>query len=51
MINDRVIYNGVSMIAEWPAMIEAAQLQADYLIDGKLYARIRYGDEAEDLGC
>lgn len=51
MTNDRVIYHGVSMTPDWPAKIEAAQQVTHYVIDGKPYARIRYGDEREDRGA
>ena len=45
MSNNRVVYNGTEMPAEWPVRIEAAQDIHEYVIGGKRYARIRYGDE------
>ena len=45
MANDRIIYNGVEVIAEWPARIEAAQQTIEYEIAGVAYRRIPYGDE------
>jgi hypothetical protein len=47
----RVIYNGVSMTEDWPAKIEAAQLEETRAINGVVYRRIRYGDEAQDWGA
>ena len=51
MTTDRVIYNGASMIAAWPARIEAAQLVTHYEIGGEFMPRIRYGDESDDWGA
>jgi hypothetical protein len=51
MPQDRVLYNGVSMIPEWPAFIEAAQSITHYEIGGRQLPRIRYGDEADDWGA
>jgi len=44
----KVIFNGVSMVASWPAKIEAAQRQTTYRIGGKLLTRIRYRSERHD---
>lgn len=46
MTEELVKYNGIEMIAGWPAAIETAQDQPDYLISGKSYPRIRYGGES-----
>lgn len=46
-----VVHNGVEMAEGWPRRIEEAQLQSFYLIGGKRYDRIRYGDEADDWGA
>jgi hypothetical protein len=48
MSSEKIIYNGVSMAAEWPARIEAAQDFTTYIINGETYPRIRYGNETED---
>ena len=48
MGEDKVIYNGVPMDPMWPAMIENAQTETTYVINGSIYERIRYGDEADD---
>lgn len=45
-----IIYNGTEMHPDWPAQIEAAQDFTVYLINGKSYPRIKYGDEPEDWG-
>ena len=50
MKENKVVYNGVSMAPEWPAKIEAAQLQTTYMINGRLFNRIRYGDEPDLQG-
>ena len=51
MDKDMVIYNGVPMHPDWPTKIEEAQRLPTYLINGSIYNRIRYGDEAEDWGA
>ena len=51
MTADRVLYNGVPMIASWPARIEAAQTLTHYEINGQLMSRVRYGEEADDWGA
>lgn len=43
--------DGAEMAEGWPAQIEEAQSQATYLIGGKLYSRIRYGEEGQDWGA
>ena len=40
-----------SVIASWPAQIEAAQDVLTYMIGGKEYPRIRYGSEDDDWGA
>ncbi len=40
-----VVYNGVRMVAGWPAKIVAAQSLTEYTISGKKLARIRFGDD------
>ncbi len=40
-----VIYNGLEMVAEWPAKIKESQRKRTYVIEGEKYDRIRYGDE------
>lgn len=51
MSEDRVVYNGVSMIPQWPARIQAAQQVAHYMIGGRSLPRIRYGQESDDSGA
>ena len=49
MTKPRMIkYRGMSMIEGWPERIREAQLQITCSIDGKSYARVRYGDESDD---
>jgi hypothetical protein len=40
-----VIYNGVKMMADWPARIEESQRSPNYTCKGKKYPRVRYGDD------
>ena len=53
MSKDRafVTYNGMTVLAGWPAEIEAAQKIATVSIAGKEVGRIRYGDERDDWGA
>ena len=51
MAKKRVVYQGVEMDAEWPVYIEGAQSDLTYTIGGKVYPRIRYGEESEDWGA
>ena len=51
MADERIIYNGVSMAAHWPAEIETAQHVMHYIIGGKPYARVRCGAESEGWGA
>jgi hypothetical protein len=37
------------MIEGWPQRIQEAQRQTTYSIGGKLYPRVRYGEEVDDL--
>ena len=43
-----MLYNGVPMHPDWPARIEEAQNLTTYVINGRTYERIRYGDETDD---
>jgi hypothetical protein len=45
MADERIIYNGVEVVAWWPERIEAAQFVTEYDFDDGEYARVRYGDE------
>ena len=47
----KVLFRGVTVIESWPAQIRAAQEQPLWLIGGIPYARIRYGEEADDWGA
>jgi hypothetical protein len=49
--DDRIIYNGVSVTSDWPAKIEAAQADVSRTICGKIYHRVRFGDEQRDWGA
>jgi len=46
-----VLQNGEEMAEGWPLRIEAAQLQATYLIGGTHFDRVRYGEEGDDWGA
>jgi len=45
MADDQITYNGVEVVREWPARIEAAQRKTAYEIRRVWHPRIRYGDE------
>ena len=49
--NRYITYRGAKVIKEWPEIIRAAQKQTTYVINRKVYWRIRYGDEARDWGA
>ena len=51
MSDEHILYNGMRMHPDWPARIEEAQEVTQYLINGELYARIRFGDEEDDWGA
>ena len=51
MSEERVIYNGVSMVKGWPEKIEAAQKVTVVRISGVDRDRIRYGNEEDDWGA
>jgi len=46
-----IIYNGAKVVEGWPEKIEEAQKQPIYVIFGKEFERIKYGDEGEDWGA
>ena len=46
-----ITYRGARVREGWPEEIRAAQKQTTYVINGKVYWRIRYGDEARDWGA
>ena len=46
-----VTYRGARMPEGWPEEIRAAQKQTTYLINDKVYRRIRYGNESDDWGA
>lgn len=48
---DFVTYNGKKMVSYWPALIEAAQQEPSYVINGQVYPRVRYGEEDDDWGA
>jgi hypothetical protein len=43
-------YNGVKMVADWPAKIKAAQQITNYTSTGRKYSRIRYGEDNSKWG-
>ena len=51
MADEPVIYNGVPVHPDWPAIMEESQRKTVYVIDGQPVPRIRYGDEEEDWGA
>lgn len=48
MKRKRISYRDVWVAQGWPERIQAAQKMLTYTIDGKEYARIRYGKERHD---
>lgn len=44
---DMIIHNGVTMTKSWVKRIEDAQRQPTVVIDGKQYARVRYGEDVD----
>ena len=46
-----VEYNGIKVMEGWPELIEAAQTEKTYAINGVVYARIPYGSEKNDWGA
>jgi len=46
-----VVHNGVEVAEGWPQRIEDAQRQSSYVINGKRFERVRYGEEDEDWGA
>jgi hypothetical protein len=50
--NEKTItHNGVETATDWPQRIGEAQEQTTYLICGKHFSRIRYGEEKDDWGA
>ena len=45
MAKDKVLYNGMLVLPEWPARVEAAQRETEYEIDGFRYPRVPFGEE------
>lgn len=48
MSEERIVYRGATMIASWPAKIEAAQRQRYYRLNGSFVERVAYGREHTD---
>ena len=48
---ERIVYRGASMLANWPARIRAAQLIETCEPNGVTMPRVRYGSEREDWGA
>ncbi|MBS0370941.1 MAG: hypothetical protein JSS57_17295 [Proteobacteria bacterium] len=51
MENKFVKYNGMAVIEGWPEKVESAQRETTYIIGGKNYPRVAYGNEEEDWGA
>jgi hypothetical protein len=49
--DNKIIFRGASVVPSWPVRIVAAQLEHEWSIDGKLFPRVRYGEEADDWGA
>jgi hypothetical protein len=45
MAKNTIIYNGVKMTEDWPGKIESSQKQPHYTVAGRIYPRVRFGDE------
>src|SRR5258705_8651132 len=45
---DKVIFNGVTVIATWPQRLREAQDITTYRIGGRGYLRIPFGERSED---
>lgn len=50
MTNDRVLFRGMRVVADWPERLELAQLETTCFPLGIETPRIRYGDEGLDWG-
>lgn len=50
MNKELIVHNGVEMLPDWPAQIDAAQRSTSVTIGGKTYVRVRYGEEQDDWG-
>ena len=51
MANNLITHNGVEMAEGWPERIEEAQRQTTLTINGRVFNRIRYGNEGDDWGA
>ena len=51
MSDEFEIYNGVRVVRGWGREIEHAQTRTHTTVNGRLMARVRYGDESKDLGA
>lgn len=51
MQKNLIVHNGVEMAPDWPERITAAQAVKTYVIDGKPFVRVRYGEESDDWGA
>jgi hypothetical protein len=45
------IFRGVAVDPSWPAELEAAQAVPSVIIDGRRFARLRYGSEGRGWCC
>lgn len=50
MDDDRITFRGAKVLAAWPARLAAAQHHREWVIAGKPFARVRFGEEADDWG-
>jgi hypothetical protein len=51
MTQQFVTHNGVEVVEGWPERIKEAQEVTTYVIGGKEWPRVRYGEEADDWGA
>lgn len=51
MSDDKIIFRGVRVTAAWPERIRAAQEQTTWMVGGKEFPRVRFGDEEDDWGA
>jgi len=51
MATKTVVFNGVEVAEGWPELVEQAQKQTTYKINGRTFKRIPYGSEGDDWGA
>ncbi len=50
-MDEHVMHSNASMTPVWRAKIEAAQAVTTRTVAGRVYPRVRYGDERRDYGA